>query len=571
MKKIILTIIGIIICSLNVLGAMCDNETYSLTAPSDLICGNSVKITYSDLGFGALGEVNLDFNGLTVLSGTNPISTLDPSYQGFYTWEVNCSNPGEYNITAFVKEDNNCTLSKTLSFAPVVFDPNLDTSVSILGTALINNTNALNLSLNNTGKGNAINISGSITSQNSATLSLDLVTESLLTNNTITTLTNYTVTPTKCGQDLITFNIQNHYNELGSLMMPTSSSTLMTVIGSDLIIPQIDVSSYSVLENHFVTVNATIKNSGNAIPNNTKILFLCNNTTIYESYLNNSDLEPNEETTVAFNTKLNYSAGNYSISAKLYSTQECDTVNDYKESRMIDIRTCTPNWVCNEWSECVNFQKTCKNWTDSNSCEKLNTEPSAFACTVAPGGGGGGGGSGGGRGGGSGSASVVTPKPTEEPKIIELTVPAIEGHTYSLPEKSLIKFNIENEQHSLTVDSISLTTATFVVQSTPIRFTLTVGAEKYIDLNSDFYYDINVKLNSIYNKTANFTLSKVETINASLDKVNENITIAEQNTTINKTETVKTDKDVKNNGLWVAIVIIAIIAVTAAYFLKKKK
>lgn len=129
-----------------------------------------------------------------------------------------------------------------------------------------------------------------------------------------------------------------------------------------------------------------------------------------------------------------------------------------------------------------------------------------------------------------------------------------------------IQFYIENNLHRLNVDAISGTSATFSIYSVKQTITLKIGDEKKLDLNSDGYYDLSLKLNSIINNRANVTIKGLkELINP------ENVS---------STNPVNNEPSVKNNpsqsylsvNYLVLFVIIAIIIILIIiYFLRRKK
>jgi hypothetical protein len=72
-----------------------------------------------------------------------------------------------------------------------------------------------------------------------------------------------------------------------------------------------------------------------------------------------------------------------------------------------------------------------------------------------------------------------------------------EGTSFNLQENKEVKFNLNEEKHKLTVNSINEDSVEIILQSEPIKFTIKVGETKKIDLNNDGIYDVYVSLISI--------------------------------------------------------------------------
>lgn len=83
------------------------------------------------------------------------------------------------------------------------------------------------------------------------------------------------------------------------------------------------------------------------------------------------------------------------------------------------------------------------------------------------------------------------------------------GYTKSLYRGSSIKFSLENQNHTLSVNNVSSNFVNITLSSEPINFALLVGQEKKINLTNSEYYDLIVKLNSITYGQANITLEKI--------------------------------------------------------------
>lgn len=92
--------------------------------------------------------------------------------------------------------------------------------------------------------------------------------------------------------------------------------------------------------------------------------------------------------------------------------------------------------------------------------------------------------------------------------------------------KERIEIKVNNEKHYVGVISLNSNSAIIQVMSNPQNISLNVSDEKKVDVNNDYYYDLSVRLNSIYNNKANITITKIN------EKIQENI----DNNSINNPE-----------------------------------
>jgi len=90
---------------------------------------------------------------------------------------------------------------------------------------------------------------------------------------------------------------------------------------------------------------------------------------------------------------------------------------------------------------------------------------------------------------------------------------ALQGYTKELEKDDIIKFNIskngKEEEHTLTIKTISSNSVNLAIQSSLIEATLSIGEEKKFNLTSSEFYDVVIKLNSINNQKANLTLKVI--------------------------------------------------------------
>lgn len=93
------------------------------------------------------------------------------------------------------------------------------------------------------------------------------------------------------------------------------------------------------------------------------------------------------------------------------------------------------------------------------------------------------------------------------------------GVSVDLKENQQAKFNLDNEQHSVTVGSVNGDTVHLIIQSNNLEIDLKLNEEKKFDLNGDGYYDLYVKVISIDNGIAKLDIKR---INESISPSNEN-------------------------------------------------
>ena len=83
------------------------------------------------------------------------------------------------------------------------------------------------------------------------------------------------------------------------------------------------------------------------------------------------------------------------------------------------------------------------------------------------------------------------------------------GYTKKVRIGEVVSFKINNSKHTLVVNKLSDTSATFKIQSSPSFVTLLVGEERKLNLDSEGYYDFSILLNSIQDKKADITIKEL--------------------------------------------------------------
>ena len=95
------------------------------------------------------------------------------------------------------------------------------------------------------------------------------------------------------------------------------------------------------------------------------------------------------------------------------------------------------------------------------------------------------------------------------------------GKDFDLNKGKSIKFDLNDEEHLITADSIKNNSVTISVQSEKKIIVLIIGEEKTIDINGDGKEDILVKLKKIENEKAYFKIKKVNETENILAIINE--------------------------------------------------
>jgi len=83
------------------------------------------------------------------------------------------------------------------------------------------------------------------------------------------------------------------------------------------------------------------------------------------------------------------------------------------------------------------------------------------------------------------------------------------GVSVDLKQNKDIKFKIDEEEHTITVNSISGNSVSLTILSNPITITLETGGLEKIDFEHDGTYDLSIKLNTIIDGKVNVMLKKI--------------------------------------------------------------
>jgi hypothetical protein len=257
----------------------------------------------------------------------------------------------------------------------------------------------------------------------------------------------------------------------------------------------INGTSNSQLFNYTFSVEGEYKWNCLTYNNNTNSAYASANSTIVYDYHAPEINLISPSTSVSYSTSdtitFSYNLSeNYNLSACLLIINNAtsltnSTIIDYSITQNFRQSFSAGSYV---WS--INCSDRAGNLNSSNSRSFTITQASSSS-----------GGGGGGGGGGGSSNKIYYTSDTD----------VLYGFNQNLGIEDKIKFNFisSNETHTLNLSVIGTSFATFVIQSDPLTFTLNIGEEKKLSINSTNFYDFYIKLNSIDNNKVNITVKQI--------------------------------------------------------------
>ena len=146
-----------------------------------------------------------------------------------------------------------------------------------------------------------------------------------------------------------------------------------------------------------------------------------------------------------------------------------------------------------------------------------------------------------------------------------------EGYTKSLAKGHRVKFAVSNETHYAGITSLTNSTATVNISSTPQIATLVIGDVGKFEVSGDNIYDISVTLNTINQNNANITIKKIsEVITPEVQQEEQQREDAAQGVQQNEEPL-----EPQSNKLWLWIVLgavaLLIIVIVISFFANGKK
>jgi hypothetical protein len=104
----------------------------------------------------------------------------------------------------------------------------------------------------------------------------------------------------------------------------------------------------------------------------------------------------------------------------------------------------------------------------------------------------------------------------------------IQGTNLKLKQNNVAKFIIDNEEHTIKLNSVSGDSVNLIIQSNPVQLDIKIGEIKKIDLNDDGFYDLQIKLNGIENNVPELHIKNIHE-GISTEKDLEELDISETN------------------------------------------
>ncbi|MFW6233166.1 MAG: hypothetical protein ACOC3Z_00725 [Nanoarchaeota archaeon] len=92
-----------------------------------------------------------------------------------------------------------------------------------------------------------------------------------------------------------------------------------------------------------------------------------------------------------------------------------------------------------------------------------------------------------------------------------------QGTRFELKQDKEIKFNLDDEEHSIKVNSVQSDSVSLTIQSNPINIDINKGEEEKIDLDNNDYYDLLIRLESIQDNVPEFYIKKINEIKCTED------------------------------------------------------
>jgi subtilisin family serine protease len=172
----------------------------------------------------------------------------------------------------------------------------------------------------------------------------------------------------------------------------------------------------------------------------------------------------------------------------------------------------------------------------------------------------------------SGGAAPATTSLTHAPTKEQVAA----GYKAELNAEDKIKFSDENSiEHTLTLNDVGWNSVSVTVESEPISLILTVGEVEKLNLTSQDYYDVYIKLESVSENKANITIRTIhEEIPKQVEAPEEEIPIVIFNESGNesgKEEQASTVEEPRQESKkWTVLIVILIIVIVFLFVIKGK-
>ena len=277
--SMLLFVLVFVLASLDMVSAAaCPSDLTVFTSPTQINVGDVtslIKLRIQPPGtpidvWKAYANATLSLPaGLVNLSDT--FKNLVGFTQTTYSWTVNATQQGTFEFNVSVVNDSGVDCTNTVSVnAVAVKNVNLSIALSDLTTLKMNQQASLDVTLNNSGTDPAFNIDENLDSVYiNETRVIPSVAGGSLNTST------YTFTPNTCGTDkLMTAEARNFDDGAGNVFQTISDSDTFDVIGSDLTVLDVALSSLTPVAGNKITAVATVKNeNGTDTAVNGKVTF----------------------------------------------------------------------------------------------------------------------------------------------------------------------------------------------------------------------------------------------------------------------------------------------------------
>ena len=163
----------------------------------------------------------------------------------------------------------------------------------------------------------------------------------------------------------------------------------------------------------------------------------------------------------------------------------------------------------------------------------------------------------------SGTSSwTMTYKPSQEQSDV--------GYERELRTNQRVEFSVSSEKHYIGVKSMDSNKAVIEIASNPVEVELMIGEDKKVDVDSDGYYDIYVKLNSISGYVADFLIQTINEQIPESEMINNEDNVGSENLEEN-TNDLENISSKDSSIVWYVVIGIIIIGIVVWVFIRKKK
>ncbi|MBT7902311.1 hypothetical protein HN587_00485 [Candidatus Woesearchaeota archaeon] len=309
-------------------GAECSG---TLSAPTkSLYVGEQFDINFFNAEATSNGmDVNLTLSPNLATLDTNPQAGIPFTTN---SWTVNSSATG--NLLSNVKIIGLCEKNFTIKIINQVEDPNIEINLSEIPELTLGTSHEFNVTLNNTGLGNATEISGILSTATNSAIIPDSFSNFNLEPNTSKT-DSYMITPTQCGTDTLTILVNNYKNENSELMVPVLKEATYSVTGSDIAFTTISAEN-NFKEGENFEVNFTIENLKNINASDIIVNFYKNESLLGSKSINLLVANNQSEHTISLSGD-SFHAGNHTLKASIESLNECSSKNNEIEFEVTNI------------------------------------------------------------------------------------------------------------------------------------------------------------------------------------------------------------------------------------------